>query len=145
MDDGWTPIQSWKKDSVGNRPFRLSKVQETFPRSAKQKGYLGIPTTAQKKAEKVASKADVGEEGTRHQHCTPSFPHFSISSNLSRSSSSSVSKTLLSIHGIKRMHETPLLIVKPLNTYYEALDSRGGGFPRNPLGLSAASSSYRLL
>ena len=30
-------IQSWKKNSARNRPFRLSKVQEALPRSTKQK------------------------------------------------------------------------------------------------------------
>jgi hypothetical protein len=61
VDNDWTPIQSWKKNSVGNRPFRLSKVQEALPRSIKQEDYLGTPNTAQEKAE-VASKADVVEK-----------------------------------------------------------------------------------
>jgi hypothetical protein len=145
VDNGRTPIQSWKKNSVRNRPFRLSKVQEVLPRSTKQEDDLGTPNTAKKKAKEVASKADVDGEGTRHQVYTPSFSHFSISSNLFRSSSSSVSKTLLSIYRIKRVHETPLLIVKPLNTYYKALDSRGGGFPHTPFGFSAASPKHHLL
>jgi hypothetical protein len=87
----------------------------------------------------------VNGEGTRHQFCTSSFSHFSISSNLFRSSSSSVSKTLLSIYRIKRVHETQLLIVKPLKTYYKALDSRGGVFPHTPFGFSAASPKHHLL
>jgi hypothetical protein len=62
-------------------------VQEALPRSTKQEDYLGTPNTAQKKAKEVASKADVGGEGIRHQVYTPSFPHFSISSNLFKSSS----------------------------------------------------------
>ena len=65
MDNDRTPIQSWKKNSVRNRPFRLSKVQEALPRSTKQEDDLGTPNTAQKKAKEVASKADVG--GERHK------------------------------------------------------------------------------
>jgi hypothetical protein len=106
-------------------------VQEALPRSTKQEDDLGSRRRP-KRAKEVASKADVGGEGTRHQAYTPSFPHFSISSNLFRSSCSSVSKTLLSIYRIKHAHETPLLIVKPLNTYHKALDSRGGDFSRIP-------------
>jgi hypothetical protein len=70
----------------------------------------------------------------------PSFPHFSISSNLFTSSCSSVSKTLLSIYRIKHAHETRLLIVKPLNTYHKALDSRGGDFSRR----AEWDSGYRI-
>ncbi|MCJ7430570.1 hypothetical protein MUO83_05085, partial [Candidatus Bathyarchaeota archaeon] len=87
-----------------------------------------------------------GEEGMRHQVYAPSFPHFSISSSLFKSSCSSIFETLLSIYRIKRAHETPLLIVKPLNTYYKALDSRGGDFSHTtPFGLSAASPKHLLL
>jgi len=54
-------------------------------------------------------------------------------------------KHFLSIYRIKRAHETPLLIVKSLNTYYKALDSRGGGFPYTSFGFSAASQKHHLL
>jgi hypothetical protein len=47
-----------------------------------------------KKAKEAASKANVGGEGIRHRVYTPSFPHFSISSNLFKSSCSSIFKTL---------------------------------------------------
>jgi len=50
-------------------------VQEALPRSTKQEEDLGTPNTAQK-AKEVASKADVGGEGIRHQVYTPSFPPF---------------------------------------------------------------------
>jgi hypothetical protein len=56
VDDGWTPIQSWKKNSVRNRPFRLSNVQEAFPRSIKQEDYLGTPNTAKKRQKKSQVK-----------------------------------------------------------------------------------------
>ena len=105
-----------------------------------------------KRAKEVASKADVGGEGTRHQVYTPSFPDFSFSSNLFKSSCSSILKTPFSIYRIKHAHETPLLTVKPLlivrslNTYHKALDSRGGDFSRtSPFGLSAASPKHHLL
>jgi len=66
--------------------------------------------------------------------------------NLFESSCSSIFKTPLSIFRIKRVHETPLLIVKPLSTYYEALDSRGGDFSHTtPFGFSAASPKHHLL
>jgi hypothetical protein len=67
-------------------------VQEALPRSSKQEDYLGTPNTAQKKAKKVASKTDVGGEGTSHQFCTPLFSHFSIFSNHFKSSCSSIFK-----------------------------------------------------
>ena len=57
-------------------------MQEALPRSIKQEEDLGTPNMAQKKAKEVASKADVGGEGIRHQVYTPSFPIFSISPSL---------------------------------------------------------------
>jgi hypothetical protein len=42
VDNGRTPIQSWKKNSVRNRPFRLSKVQEALPRSCEQEDCFDI-------------------------------------------------------------------------------------------------------
>jgi hypothetical protein len=49
VDNGRTPIQSWKKNSARNRPFRLSKVQEALPRSTKQEDHLGTPNAASKR------------------------------------------------------------------------------------------------
>jgi len=77
VDNGRAPIQSRKKNSVRNRPFRLSKVQEVLPRSTKQEDDLGTPNTAQKKAKEVASNADVGGEGIKF---TP--PHSPIFQSL---------------------------------------------------------------
>jgi hypothetical protein len=65
-------------------------VQEVLPRSTKQEDYLGTPNTAKKKAKEVASKADVGGETIRHQVYTLSFPHFSFSFNLFKSSCSPI-------------------------------------------------------
>jgi hypothetical protein len=42
VDNGRTSIQSWKKNSVRNRPFWLSKVQEALPRSTEQEDYFDI-------------------------------------------------------------------------------------------------------
>jgi hypothetical protein len=63
VDDGWTPIQSWKKNSVRNRPFRLSKVQEAFPRSTKQEDYLGTPIRPKKRQKKSQAKPIWVENG----------------------------------------------------------------------------------
>ena len=101
MDDGWTPIQSWKKNSVGNRPFRLSKVQEALPRSTKQEDYLGTPNTAQKD-KRSRKKSRCGWRRHKASILHPAFPHFSISSNLFKSSCSSIFKPPLSIYRIKR-------------------------------------------
>jgi hypothetical protein len=59
VDNGRTPIQSWKKNSFRNRPFRLPKVQEALSRSTKQKDDLGTQKTAQEGKE-VSNKADAG-------------------------------------------------------------------------------------
>ena len=49
-------------------------MQEALPRSAKQEDYLATPDTAPKRAKEVASKADVGGEGVRHQVYRPLIP-----------------------------------------------------------------------
>jgi hypothetical protein len=41
-DNDRTSIQSWKKNSVRNLPFWLSKVQEALPRSTEQEDYFDI-------------------------------------------------------------------------------------------------------
>lgn len=45
MDNGRTPRQIRKKDGAANRTFRLSQMQETIPRSLKQKEDLKLKAT----------------------------------------------------------------------------------------------------
>jgi hypothetical protein len=40
VDNGWTTRQIRKENAVGNRTFRLPKMQETIPRSTKQEESL---------------------------------------------------------------------------------------------------------
>jgi hypothetical protein len=56
VDNGQTPIQSWKKNSGRNRPFRLPQVQEAPPRSTKQEDDLDTLNTAQKRQKKSQAK-----------------------------------------------------------------------------------------
>jgi hypothetical protein len=75
-------------------------VQEALPRSTEQEDDLDTPNTAQKRQKKSQAKL-MWVEKAQGIKFTPSFPHFSISSNLFKSSCSSIPKTLLSIHGAR--------------------------------------------
>jgi hypothetical protein len=81
-------------------------VQEALPRSTKQEAYLGTPNTAKKRQKKSQAKPMWVEKAQGIKLTPPSFPHFSISSNLLKSSCSSISKTPLSIYKIKCPYDT---------------------------------------
>ena len=80
MDNDRTPIQSWKKNSGRNGPFRLSKVQEALPRSTKQEDNLGTPNTAQKRQKKSQVKPMWLEKAYGIKFTPPLIPLKQISS-----------------------------------------------------------------
>jgi hypothetical protein len=67
-------------------------VQEAIPRSTKQEDNLGTPNAAQERQKKPQVKATWVEKAQGIKFTPSSFPHFSISSNLFKSSCSSTFK-----------------------------------------------------
>jgi hypothetical protein len=76
-------------------------VQEVLPRSTKQEDDLGTPNATQKRQKKLQVDPMWVKKAWGIKFTPSSFPHFSISFSLFKSSCSSIFETVLSIYRIK--------------------------------------------